>query len=127
MSVLVSWNVVTTLWAVRLLYWILSVWGVRRNERAESTGNRFLTTLVLGCGAFLIFARNPLLGILDVRIIPVTNRIRALALVLIVTGLGRSVWAKRHIGQCWSARVTLKTDHQLIQTGPYAWVRHPNL
>ncbi len=25
----------------------------------------------------------------------------------------------------WSARVTLKEGHQLIRTGPYAFVRHP--
>ena len=125
MSVLVSWNVVTTLWAVWLLYWILSAWGVRRDERAESTGNRFLTTLILGCGAFLIFARSPRLGILDERFVPAADGIRAPALVLIGAGLGISVWARRHIGQFWSARVTLKADHQLIQTGPYARVRHP--
>ena len=29
------------------------------------------------------------------------------------------------MGQYWSARVTLKVDHQLIRSGPYAWVRHP--
>ena len=125
MSVLVSWNAVTTLWAVWLLYWIFSAWGVRRNERGESTGNRLLTTLILGCGALLIFARNPRLGTLDQQFVAPTDGVRALALVLIVTGLGISVWARRHIGQFWSARVTLKTDHQLIQTGPYARVRHP--
>jgi hypothetical protein len=77
LSVLVSWNVVTTLWAVWLLYWILSAWGVGRDERAESTGNRFLTTLILGCGASLIFARNPRLRILDERFVPAADGIRA--------------------------------------------------
>jgi protein-S-isoprenylcysteine O-methyltransferase Ste14 len=47
------------------------------------------------------------------------------AVVLIVVGLGITVWARRHSGPFWSGRVTLKRDHQLIQSGPYAWVRHP--
>ena len=73
----------------------------------------------------MFLRRNPRLGILDGRFIPATDGIRALALVLIAAGLGISVWARRPIGQFWSARVTLKQDHQLIQTGPYARVRHP--
>ena len=123
--ILVSWHTVTALWTAWLLYWIVSAWGVRRNERGESGGQRFLTALVLGCGAILIFARNPQLGILENRFVPATNGMRVLALVLVVTGLGISVWARRHIGQFWSARVTLKAGHQLIQSGPYARVRHP--
>jgi protein-S-isoprenylcysteine O-methyltransferase Ste14 len=44
---------------------------------------------------------------------------------MVVAGLGFSVWARRHIGQFWSSRVTLKESHRLIQSGPYARVRHP--
>jgi len=40
-------------------------------------------------------------------------------------GLCSFDWARRHLGRFWSARVTLKVDHQLIQSGPYASVRHP--
>jgi protein-S-isoprenylcysteine O-methyltransferase Ste14 len=35
------------------------------------------------------------------------------------------LWARFHLGQYWSARVTIKKDHQLIRTGPYARLRHP--
>jgi protein-S-isoprenylcysteine O-methyltransferase Ste14 len=44
---------------------------------------------------------------------------------MIVAGLAITVWARRHIGQFWSARVMLKEGHELIQSGPYARVRHP--
>jgi protein-S-isoprenylcysteine O-methyltransferase Ste14 len=30
-----------------------------------------------------------------------------------------------HLGRNWSATVTVKQDHELIRTGPYAIVRHP--
>ena len=42
-----------------------------------------------------------------------------------VTGLGFAVWAREHLGTNWSRSVTIKQDHQLIVTGPYAVVRHP--
>jgi protein-S-isoprenylcysteine O-methyltransferase Ste14 len=39
--------------------------------------------------------------------------------------LSLTVWARRHLGKYWSATITLKQGHRVIQTGPYAWVRHP--
>ena len=40
-------------------------------------------------------------------------------------GIALALWARWHLGQYWSARVTLKEGHQLIRTGPYAYFRHP--
>ncbi len=37
----------------------------------------------------------------------------------------QAVWARRCLGSNWSSVVTLKEDHALIRTGPYAHVRHP--
>ena len=39
--------------------------------------------------------------------------------------LSFSAWARMHLGRNWSATVTVKQDHELIRTGPYAIVRHP--
>jgi len=108
-----------------LVYWIFSAWGVRRNERGEPMAHRFLTAFVLGVAVFLIFARTSHLESLARRFVPDRREIRTVALIMIIAGLGISVWARRHIGQFWSARVTLKEGHQLIQSGPYARVRHP--
>ena len=40
-------------------------------------------------------------------------------------GLGFCWWARVHLGNLWSSNVTRKQDHQIIDTGPYALVRHP--
>ncbi|MFO1187201.1 MAG: isoprenylcysteine carboxylmethyltransferase family protein [Alphaproteobacteria bacterium] len=34
-------------------------------------------------------------------------------------------WARFHLGPLWSATITRKDDHKIIDTGPYARVRHP--
>ncbi len=34
-------------------------------------------------------------------------------------------WARIHLGTLWSSRITRKTDHRIVDTGPYALVRHP--
>ncbi|HTS77545.1 MAG TPA: isoprenylcysteine carboxylmethyltransferase family protein [Bryobacteraceae bacterium] len=35
-------------------------------------------------------------------------------------------WAAvRHLGKQWRYQAGLNEDHELIQTGPYRWIRHP--
>jgi protein-S-isoprenylcysteine O-methyltransferase Ste14 len=36
-----------------------------------------------------------------------------------------AIWARFYLGRNWSGTVTVKQDHKLIRTGPYAVVRHP--
>ena len=33
--------------------------------------------------------------------------------------------ATRYLGKQWRFEAALREDHELIQTGPYRWVRHP--
>lgn len=33
--------------------------------------------------------------------------------------------ATRHLGKQWRYKAALSEDHELIQTGPYSWLRHP--
>lgn len=33
--------------------------------------------------------------------------------------------ATRHLGKQWRYQAALRADHELIRTGPYAWIRHP--
>lgn len=34
-------------------------------------------------------------------------------------------WARIHLGRLWSAGITRKAEHRVIDSGPYAVVRHP--
>jgi protein-S-isoprenylcysteine O-methyltransferase Ste14 len=45
--------------------------------------------------------------------------------LLCLIGFGFAWWARLHLGQLWSAFVTRKSDHHIIDTGPYRIVRHP--
>jgi protein-S-isoprenylcysteine O-methyltransferase Ste14 len=40
-------------------------------------------------------------------------------------GLALAIWARRVLGRNWSGEITIKEDHQLVRSGPYAKVRHP--
>ena len=36
------------------------------------------------------------------------------------------VWTLRALGQAWNVRVVIPQETQVVTTGPYAWIRHPN-
>ena len=40
-------------------------------------------------------------------------------------GLGFCWYARIHLGRLWSASVTRKADHHIVESGPYGLVRHP--
>jgi protein-S-isoprenylcysteine O-methyltransferase Ste14 len=44
---------------------------------------------------------------------------------LAVAGFLFMWWARIYLGKLWSASVQLKTDHRIVDTGPYGVVRHP--
>ncbi len=52
-----------------------------------------------------------------------------IGLVLYLTGMAFTLWARSTLGKYWgistSQQVKLLDEHQLIQSGPYAFVRHP--
>ena len=44
---------------------------------------------------------------------------------MVVAGFAFCWWARLHLGALWSGSVTRKSEHRIIDTGPYALVRHP--
>jgi protein-S-isoprenylcysteine O-methyltransferase Ste14 len=42
-----------------------------------------------------------------------------------VLGIGFAVWARAHLGRDWSSHPDVKEGHELVTSGPYAYVRHP--
>ena len=43
----------------------------------------------------------------------------------IALGFAFAWWARIWLGSLWSGQVTKKADHRVVDTGPYAIVRHP--
>jgi len=125
MGLLLSWHTVTTLWTAWLIYWAISAQNARQAQIREPFRWRMFTLVILVVAAMLIFSPYLRLGFLGQRFVPSGKLVEGSGLILMLAGFAVSIWARRHLGEFWSARVTLKVDHQLIQTGPYARVRHP--
>jgi protein-S-isoprenylcysteine O-methyltransferase Ste14 len=44
---------------------------------------------------------------------------------LCLAGIGFAFWARLHIGRNWGVPMSLRQSHELVTSGPYAYVRHP--
>lgn len=45
--------------------------------------------------------------------------------MLCLAGIGCAVWARVYIGRNWGMPMSLREGHELVTSGPYAYVRHP--
>lgn len=118
-------NTVAICFAAFFLFWIFAARKSKRTERRESLESRLSYTLLTAATFFLLFSQYGNSGILAMQWLPATPLVEFAGIATVAVGLGFAVWARLHLGQNWSATVTVKERHQLIRTGPYKLVRHP--
>lgn len=112
-------------WIVFLLYWIVSAIRTRNTVQTESFASRYAIVLIETAGFVLLFHHAAGIGFLGTRFMHRTLASAIVGSVLTWIGIGLAIWARYHLAEYWSARITIKEDHQLIRTGPYARLRHP--
>jgi len=114
--------VIWSAWAIS--WWLAALWSSRAESRAsmaEQVPYRMLNI----AGFVLLFAvqTRRYNGPLRLWTLP-TSACWAMAALCLV-GFAFAWWARIHLGKLWSAFVTRKADHHIIDTGPYGIVRHP--
>ena len=113
------------LWWSWGLYWMLSAMRNKATQRRESLASRLAHLLPLALGGALIAWPQPPGSALRWRLWPPTLAVYSMGVALVIAGLAFAVWARVHLGGNWSGTVTIKQGHELIRSGPYAYVRHP--
>jgi protein-S-isoprenylcysteine O-methyltransferase Ste14 len=113
------------LWLSWLTFWLLAARRTATSQRTETlmTGASYRIPLLLGI-LLMAIPKFPF-PLLNSRLWAETPLVLGAGAAFTATGLALAVWARVHLGKYWSGRVTLKVDHRVIQTGPYACVRHP--
>jgi protein-S-isoprenylcysteine O-methyltransferase Ste14 len=112
-------------WIVFVIYWIARAFNTRATRENEPLSSRLGVLIVEVLGYLLIFNGYTGIGFLGMLVLPRTFAGAILGIVFTWSGIGLAIWARHHLAENWSARVTIKEDHQLIRTGPYARLRHP--
>jgi protein-S-isoprenylcysteine O-methyltransferase Ste14 len=113
------------LWMVLALIWLITSLRTRRTQERVDIASRLLYGIPVILGFVLMFDNHFPMSWLQSNILPANAFLRVLGVTLTAFGIGLAVWARFSIGQNWSSAVSIKVGHQLVRTGPYAWVRHP--
>jgi protein-S-isoprenylcysteine O-methyltransferase Ste14 len=112
-------------WVAFLLYWRIKAADTKATQRLEPSGPRIVRALVfLITITLLLYPRIPLPWLYR-QVLPAGLLMFWLGAAITIAGLLFAVWARLHLGTNWSQSVTIKQDHQLIVSGPYALARHP--
>jgi len=125
MKTLTQWQIDLIPWYIFCAYWGITWLRVERTKAREKSIDRLITLLVVILAYNLLFAQWLRIGPLRLRFVPEDPLIGWVGIALTFAGVAFAIWARHCIGVYWSARVTLKERHQLIRSGPYAYVRHP--
>jgi protein-S-isoprenylcysteine O-methyltransferase Ste14 len=112
-------------WYAFIIYWVISASRLKQTKVEEDPGGRLLHIAIMLAAVELMFSGSFAFGVLNERIIPLALPTLYAGIALTWLGVAFAIWARSNLGRNWSGRVTVKVDHQLIQSGPYAFVRHP--
>lgn len=110
-------------WIVFVAVWFVSAWFAKRTVERSGTSVWGIAWIVV---ILLVATGSGRLALANsVDLWPVTPGLAIVAAGLTAAGLSVALWARATLGRNWSGEVVLKEQHNLIDRGPYAFVRHP--
>jgi protein-S-isoprenylcysteine O-methyltransferase Ste14 len=112
-------------WILFFLYWQIKAANTKTTQRLEPAASRILRVFIFLIAIALLSTTRIPLPWLYLQLWPVGFWPFWLGAAVTIPGLLFAVGAREHLGRNWSRSVTIKQDHELITTGPYAVVRHP--
>jgi len=112
-------------WLVFGIYWLVGALMTRRTVSQETDASRYGVFALEILGYVLLFSGAASVGVLGHLVVHRNYPLAITGVAFTWIGLAIALWARWYLGQYWSARITLKEDHKLIRSGPYAHFRHP--
>jgi protein-S-isoprenylcysteine O-methyltransferase Ste14 len=115
----------TVVWIAFIFYWLIKAIGTKTTQRIEPVATRVLRILLFLIAIILLSTTRIPIPWLYLHLWPAGLWSFWLGAAVMVAGLLFAIWAREYLGRNWSSSVTIKQDHELITSGPYAVVRHP--
>ncbi len=117
------------LWLLFCAVWLIAAFGAKRNIISRPWWFRLPARIAVLAILLLLFGSRAgrvfLIPGAAVAVLLGSRAVAGAGLAISAAGIGFAVWARFAIGANWGMPMTLKQDHELVVTGPYAYVRHP--
>jgi protein-S-isoprenylcysteine O-methyltransferase Ste14 len=120
----IQWSIEAA-WIAFCAYWFIMAFDVKQTAKRQSLSSRGLHIAVGVLAYMLLFTDHLAWGPLAWRFVPYSHAWATAGVVVTWAGVALAIWARTILGANWSATVTVKQDHTLVRSGPYATVRHP--
>jgi protein-S-isoprenylcysteine O-methyltransferase Ste14 len=112
------------IWIAWLVSWVAaSFWSDSARTRAKTLETWIYRAPIVAGGVLLVPWTGQLLG--EKPTWEVSSAGAYVLTAVMLAGLSLTWWARIYLGPLWSSVITRKKDHEIIDTGPYAFVRHP--
>jgi protein-S-isoprenylcysteine O-methyltransferase Ste14 len=118
-------DIVIGCWIVFVATWLLAALSTKRTVYRESRAQRLSYWVLLLVSYLLLVHGRQLPYPLNFRVLSHAAPVAWCGAFLCIAGLGLALWARVILGRNWSGIVTLKEGHELVERGPYRFVRHP--
>jgi protein-S-isoprenylcysteine O-methyltransferase Ste14 len=118
-------DIIRGCWLVFVAIWVIAAVSTKRTLYREARAQRLRYWVLLVIAYFLLLYGRQLPYPVNLSIVPHVAATAWAAAVLCVSGLAFALWARVTLGSNWSGVVTLKEGHELVERGPYRFVRHP--
>ena len=118
-------SIILVSWATLMTVWFVLAFNVKQDIRSGHF-SVWMQYLLRFTGAALIIVAVARIGngvFTAIFAPPIT--LGWIGALLTALGIALAIWARLSLGRNWSARLSVKVNHQLVTTGPYAYVRHP--
>ena len=120
-----SLDIIRACWIAFVAVWLVAAVSTKRTVYRESRAQRLRYWVLLVIAYLLLVYGRQLPSPLNLRVIPHAAPIAWAGALLCMAGLAVALWARVILGRNWSGVVTLKEGHELVEHGPYRFVRHP--
>lgn len=123
---------IVSLWVAWILSWVAAAaWAGKTEKRLGAKGEMgyrlaaIVAAIVLIIGVQIVVRYSHGRHVGALRLWSITRAEGWACAALVACGFAFCWWARIHLGTLWSASITKKADHRVIDTGPYRIVRHP--
>ena len=112
-------------WSAFVLSWIGAAFWADRAEKRPARQEAWLYRAVTVAGVVLLAAGGEQFSRAADRLWSLEPVVDYALVLVVLSGIAFTWWARLYLGRLWSSSVTKKADHRVVDTGPYAIVRHP--
>lgn len=113
---------ITACFLIMAIVWVATAFSTK--QVAKRSGGWTLRFIFYATIILVIYLQKNV-NFLAIILWPKTEIVYFIADSVTFLGLLVMLWSRMTLGKNWSANIVIKENHELITSGPYAFVRHP--